>query len=135
MENVGVALEKLLMLKICSAVLMVLLVLSVILAIVKRLFVNQIPARTTGHVILTNSSFHFALALIPLPENIVKLKKSSLILAMIINAIQLELSVLQMAKVTHVTVVTVVTLVTCVTFLRVTLLIVVTMGHAVLLMV
>ena len=101
---------------------------------VKRLFVNQILVRTTDHVTLMNSNFHSAHVLIPTQENIVKLKKSSLTLAMDINAVQLEFA-LQMAKHTHVTVVTVVTLVTCVTFLHVTISPVVTTDRAMLLVV
>ena len=90
--------------------------------------------RTTDHVTSMSSSFLFALVLIPIQENIVKLKKSSLTLAMDINAVQLEFA-LQMAKHTHVTVVTVVTLVTCVTSLRVTIFHVVTTDRAMLLVV
>ena len=70
------------------------------------------------HVISMKSSFHSAHVLILILENIVKLKKSSLILAMDINEVQLE-SALQMARHTPVTAVTAVTLVTCVTFLHV----------------
>ena len=100
----------------------------------KRLFANRILVRTADHVTLMNSSFLFAHALIPIQESIVKLKKSSLILAMDINVVQLE-SALQMAKHTHVTVVTVVTRVTCVTFLHATILHVVTTDCAMLLVV
>ena len=107
---------------------------NVALDTVKRPSANQILVRTTGHVTLMSSSFLFALALILILGNIVKQKKSLLILAMDINVVQLE-SALQMAKHTHVTVVTAVTLVTCVTFLLVTISLVVTMGHAVLLVV
>ena len=63
-----------------------------------------------------------------------KLKKSLLTLAMGINAVQL-VSALQMAKHTLATVVTAVTLVTYAIFLHVTILHVVTMDHAMLLVV
>ena len=109
-------------------------VLNVALDTAKRLFANRILVRTTGHVTSMSSSFHFALVLIPTPENIVKLKKSLLILAMGINAVQLEF-VLQMAKHTLATAVTAVTLVTCVTFLHVTITTVVTTDRALLLVV
>ena len=78
----------------------------------------RILVRTMDHVISMKSSFHSAHVLILILENIVKLKKSSLILAMDINEVQLE-SALQMARHTPVTAVTAVTLVTCVTFLHV----------------
>ena len=109
-------------------------VLNVALDTAKHPSANQILVRTTGHVTLMNSSCHFALVLILILGNIVKQKKSLLILAMDINVVQLE-SALQMAKHTHVTVVTAVTLVTCVTFHHVTILLVVTMDRAVLLLV
>ena len=86
------------------------------------------------HVISMKSSFHSAHVLILILENIVKLKKSSLILAMDINEVQLE-SALQMARHTPVTAVTAVTLVTCVTFLHVTITTVVTTDLAMLLVV
>ena len=100
----------------------------------KHPFANQILVRTTDHVTLMSSSCHFALVLILILGNIVKLKKSLLTLAMDINVVQLE-SALQMVKHTHVTVVTAVTLVTCVTFPHVTILHAVTMDRAVLLVV
>ena len=86
--------------------------------------------KTTDHVTLTNFSSHFVLVRILSLVNIVKLKKSLLILAMGINVVQLE-SALLMAKHIHVTVVTVVTLATFVTFHHVTISLVVTMEHAV----
>ena len=107
---------------------------NVTLGTAKRPFANQIPVKTTGLVTSMSSSFPIALVPIPIPENIVKLKKSLLILAMDINAVQL-VSALQMAKHTLATVVTAVTLVTCVIFLHVTILHVVTMDHAMLLVV
>ena len=90
--------------------------------------------RTTDHVTSMSSSFLFALVLIPIQENIVKLKKSSLTLAMDINAVQLEFA-LQMVKHTLATVVTVVLLVTCVTSLHVTILHVVIMDYVMFLVV
>ena len=90
--------------------------------------------KTTGLVTSMSSSFPIALVPIPIPENIVKLKKSLLILAMDINAVQL-VSALQMAKHTLATVVIAVTLVTYAMFLHVTILHVVTMDHAMLLVV
>ena len=109
-------------------------VLNATLDTVKRLFASQILVRTTGHVTSMSSSFHSALVLILIQENIVKLKKSLLILAMVINAVQLEFA-LQMAKHTHATVVTVVTLATCVTFLHAIILHVVTTDRAMFLVV
>ena len=104
------------------------------LVTVKRLFVSQIHVRTADHVTSMSSSFRSAHVLILIQENIVKLKKSSLILAMDINAVQLEF-VLQMAKHTLATAVTAVTLVTCVTFLHVTITTVVITDRAMLLVV